>query len=199
MQKTPGDIIGVVVHGHGRQYDVDKQKDAVGVAPPRAIYHLGSKDGYDIERLWTRSTSNRLFVLQWLFLVCTIKGRAKKKRDLVLRFVDEVRQRGGEVLEIGSGRRTDIPAERRAMLSDAFEAVTLGRMPSMTNQRGRPPKQWDERARKVFDAVWPSHDYATNDDAAAAASEELGYEVTAHQIWTVKGASGRPWKTTRKR
>lgn len=197
MTEGPGDIVGVAIHGHGRLHPVSRQVASVERAAPRTIFEVGV-NGMDTEKLWKRSTANRVFAIEWLFLVCTIRGSAKKKRDLVLRFVDEVRERGGEVLEMGSGRSTAKTAERRAMLSDAFEAVTRGRMPSMTNQRGRPKRKWADAERKVFEAVWHSHKYAENDDAAEAASKELGYEVTAYQIWSVLGPSGRPWKPKRK-
>lgn len=197
MIDAPGDIVGVVVHGHGKLYTVERQKAALERVNPRAIFDVGV-NGFDIERMWKRATANRVLAIEWLFLVCTIRGSAKRKRDLVHRFVDEVRERQGEVLEVGSRRSTASPVERRGMLQDAFEAVTRGRMPSMTLQRGRPKRKWTERERKVFDAVWPSHKYAENEDAAAAASAELGYEITAHQIWTVLGPSGRPWKTKQK-
>jgi hypothetical protein len=211
MQKTPGDIVGVVVHGHAGRYDPEKQRDAIATASPRAVFNLNSKDGLDLERLWKRSTDGRVFVVQWLFLICTGKASAKRKRDRILQFVDEVRERGGEILELGSGMRTKIAVERRKMLSDAFEAVASGRMPSMTAQRGRRRRVWSDAHKKVMWAEWFSHNNATNEDAAEAVSEQLGFEVDQFQIWHVikamrqakgeanaTGASGRPWQVKSK-
>ena len=211
MTKPPSDIVGVVVHGHGRQYAPDSQQEAIATAAPRAVFNLGSKDGLDIERLWKRSAPGRLFVLQWLFLVCTVRTTAKKKRDLVMRFVEEIRERGGEILEAGSGRNTKSAAERRAMLSDALEAVTRGRMPSMSAQRGRRRKVWPEAQKQIMWNEWFSVRNETNTDAAEAVSEQVGFEIDQFQIWhaikamqiergmpNATGASGRPWKSKRK-
>jgi hypothetical protein len=211
MKRNDVDILGVAVHGHKAQYSVARQKLALAAAEPRGIIEMGKED-VTIETVWKRATSHRVLAIEWLFLICTIRGGAKKKRDLVHRFVDEVQERGGEIWEVGSDRRTDDREEKRAMMQDAFEAVTMGRQPIMTARGGRPPRKWSPRQKEVIEAKWLSHAYATNEEAAEAVSKELGIDATPRMCWDVMkmirmergevnptGASGRPWKTKRRR
>lgn len=210
------DIKGIIVHGHPPRFSVEKQRAALERAGVKDCFEQGLKvhsndKPLDIEYMWGRGQKGRQLVVHWLFLVINRRANAKAKRKLLLQFVDEVRSRGSEILEVGSGRNTANPEDRVAMLADALDAVTKGRMPSQTEQKGRPRKRWSAGQRKDIWSAWLSIEYATNEEAAEAASETLGFRVTPNQMWHVvqemriakgdpsaTGASGRPWKKTRR-
>ncbi len=210
MKSQFPDILGIVAHGFPR-YRPETQEELAREAGARAVVHLGKRQR-SLESVLQQKRKGCVYAVQWLFMVCTVRTSAKRKRDIVAEFVDEVREVGGEVFEIGSGRSTKDTKQRREMLSDAYEAVTRGRQPSQTNVRGKPKRVWTPEQKDIIWAEWFSHQNATNGDAAVKASKRLKLKVDQNMMWHVvrdmkveqgepdaTGASGRPWKKTQRK
>lgn len=206
MAVAQNDVIGIVIHVQGKYHTAEAQRRALETVGPRAVVEINGKKQTVLEAL-PKPCPGRTYALLWLFLVNLKKGTAQKKRERIMEFVDEVRCKGAELLEVGSGRRTDDTKQRRAMLSEAFEAVTRGRQPSQTNVRGRQKRQWTDTQKEVIWNEWHSVRNETNDDAAASASRRLKIDVDQFQMWhvvrdmrraagdaTATGASGRPFR-----
>lgn len=210
MAVAQNDVIGIVIHVHGKYHSTAAQRRALETVSPRATIDVDGKKQTVMEAL-PRPCPGRVYAIMWLFLVNLKKGTAQRKRERIMEFVDEVRCRGAEILEVGSGRRTSDTKQRRAMLSEAFEAVTRGRQPSQTSVRGRKPRQLTDASKEIIWNEWHSVRNETNDDAAAAASRRLKIDIDQFVMWHVvremrraagdanaTGASGRPFrKSTR--
>lgn len=210
MKSQFRDILGIVAHGFPR-YPSKTQEKLLDEAGARAVLHLGKKQTSREDVLQQRR-KGCVYAVQWLFMVCTERASARKKRDIVAEFVDDVREAGAEVYEIGSGRSTKDTKQRREMLSDAYEAVTRGRQPSQTNVRGRRKRVWTAEQKDIIWSEWFSVRNVTNEDAAAKASKRLGVAVDQFLMWHVvrdmrreqgdenaTGASGRPWQVKQRR
>lgn len=210
MKSQFRDILGIVAHGFSR-YRPDAQEKLVQEAGARAVLHLGKRH-LSLDDVLKQKRKGGVYAVQWLFMVCTVRASAKAKRDIVAEFVDEVREVGGEVFEIGSGRSTSDTKQRREMLSDAYEAVTRGRQPSQTNVRGRRKRVWTAEQKDIIWSEWFSVRNVTNEDAAVKASKRLGFKVDQFQMWhavrdmkveqgdeDATGASGRPWPVKQRR
>lgn len=132
-----------------------------------------------------------------LALVPTKRGEDDlKPTDQVREFLIEVHERGGEVVEVSTGRNSRKPAERRAMTADAVKGLKRGnRSPATGRGRGRPKKAWTPEEVSAAKAVWFSRDYATN----VIAAKYLPKGMAAKHAWTLFGASGRPYKKSKKR
>lgn len=209
MKSQFRDILGIVAHGFPR-YRPEAQEKLAEEAGARAVLHLGKRHR-DLDSVLKQGRKGGRYTVQWLFMVCTVRASAKAKRDIVATFVDDVREMGAEIFEIGSGRCTSDTKQRREMLSDAYEAVTRGRQPSQTNVRGRRKRVWTAEQKDIIWSEWFSVRNATNEDAATKASKRLGFKVDQFQMWHVAremkveqgdadatGASGRPWKTAKR-
>lgn len=211
MPVEDSDTIGIVIHVHGPRYTQASQQSAIETIGARAIVAIGQRDKEIAPRL-PFPCPGRTYALLWLFLVNRKRGTAQRKRERIMAFVDWVREHGAEILEVGSGRRTDDTKQRRAMLSEALEAVTRGRQPSHTGVRGRQPRKLSDGQKDIMWREWFNVRNETNADAAAAASKRLGFVVDQFVIWHVvrdmrraagepsaTGASGRPFRKASKR
>ena len=209
MAVAQDDLIGMVIHVHGKYHTAEAQRRALETVGPRAVVEINGKKQTVMEAL-PKPCAGRTYAIMWMFLVNLKKGNAQRKRERIMEFVDWVREHGAEVLEVGSGRRTSETKQRRAMLSDAFEAVTRGRQPSHTLVRGRQPRKLTDAQKDIIWREWFNVRNKTNPDAAIAASERLGFEVDHFVCWHVvrdmrraageknaTGASGRPFKPKR--
>jgi hypothetical protein len=156
----------------------------------------------------------RVIAVQHMFLLANPRSskRLGGKRKDFWRTLDALEAKGCILWELHTGCRSDNPKERDLMTREAIEALARGRHKvSDADKRGRPPREWTATHKKIIEASWLSHAYATNAEAAEAASAELGFEVSQYVCWGVmkrirqgrgelnaNGASGRPWKTKRK-
>lgn len=206
MRVVENDVIGIVISVHGKYHRPEAQRQALETVGPRAVVEIDHRKKTIMEAL-PRPCPGRVYAVMWLFLVNIKRGTAQAKRERIMEFVDEVRCKGAEILEVGSGRRTSDTKQRRAMLSEAFEAVTRGRQPSQTSVRGRRPRQLTDASKEIIWNEWHSVRNETNDDAAAAASRRLKIEIDQFVMWHVvremrraagdanaTGASGRPFR-----
>jgi hypothetical protein len=182
------DVIGIIVPKHKDRYPVKVQQQLMDMAGIKAR-ELSDKGRLprgpdDFSRM---SCPDRTYAIQWLFMVCIERGPAEAKRKIIIKFVDDVISQGGIIWELGSNRRTDDPAQRRAMLADALTAVTKGRQPALTHQRGRPKKVFTADQLEKAKIVWESRKLKTWDDVAAA----LPKGMTVHNAWRQFGARDR--------
>lgn len=132
-----------------------------------------------------------------LALVPTKRGEDELSPSAQLReFLIEVHDRGGTVVEVSTGRNSRDRAQRRAMTKDAVKALRRGnRTPPTGRGRGRPKAEFAPEDVAKAKAVWFSRDYVTN----VAASKYLPKGMTAKRAWQLFGASGRPYKKSKKR
>jgi hypothetical protein len=211
MQVVQNDTLGLLIHVHSKYHTLEAQRLALETADVRGTIEVKAS-AKDIEAVIPRPCPGRTYAVLWLSLVNIKRGDAKQKRERIMAFVDYVREKGAEILEIGSGRRTSDTKERRAMLSDAFEAVARGRQPSHTAVRGRQKRKWSDAQKDIIWQEWFSVRNEENDDAAKAASKRLGFAVDQFVMWHVvrdmkraagepnaTGASGRPFRKATKR
>lgn len=206
MRVGENDTIGIVIHVHGKYYTPAAQRAAIETIGARAIVEIGPRDKEIAPRI-PFPCRGRTYAVQWLFLVNLKKGTAQRKRERIMEFVDYIREAGAEILEVGSGRRTSDTRQRRAMLSEAFEAVTRGRQPSHTSVRGRQPRKLSDAQKDIIWREWFDVNNETNEDAAEVASKRLKFDVDQFVMWHVvrdmrraagdanaTGASGRPFR-----
>ena len=132
-----------------------------------------------------------------LALVPTRKGDDElKPTDQVREFLIEVHERGGTVVEVSTGRSSRKPAERKAMTADAVKGLKRGnRSPKTGKPRGRPKKDWTLEQVAAAKVVWFSRDYVSN----VAAANHLPKGMKAKHAWLLFGASGRPYKKSKRR
>lgn len=128
-----------------------------------------------------------------LALIPTKRGQDELTPSLqVADFLMDVRERGAEVVEVLTGRKSGDPKDRRAMVKDANKALRRGSraLPSTGRGRGRPGKEFDADVLAKAKAVWFSRDYETN----LIAAKHLPGKMTYKWAWRLFGASGRPFK-----
>lgn len=132
-----------------------------------------------------------------LALVPTKRGEDElKPTDQVREFLIEVHERGGTVVEVSTGRKSTDRAHRKAMTADAVKGLKRGnRSPRTGKTRGRPKLEWSADDVAKAKAVWFSRDYASN----VIASKYLPKGITAKRAWQLFGASGRPYKKSKRR
>lgn len=134
-----------------------------------------------------------------LVLVPTPRGEdALPPTAQVIDFVSEVHERKGVIIEVYTGRRSDDPKQKRAMIGDAVASLKSGgrgKMPAGFRAPGRKAVKWtEEQLQRAHDA-WFSRDYATNKTAERHMPK--GFTVVmARRKW---GPSGRQWKKQRGR
>ncbi len=132
-----------------------------------------------------------------LALVPTKRGEDElKPTDQVREFLIEVHERGGQVVEVSTGRNSRKPAERRGMTADAVKGLKRGnRSPKTGKSRGRPKTEFTAEQIAAAKAVWFSRDYATN----VIAAKYLPAKFNAKRAWDLWGPSGRPYKKRKSR
>jgi hypothetical protein len=111
-------------------------------------------------------------------------------------FLIEVHERGGYVVEVYSGRKSNDRGQRREMAKDALKTIRRGSraLPSIGRGRGRPKKAWTPEQVAKAKEVWFSRDYTTN----LAAERHLPKGMKAKHAWLLFGASGRPYKAKKR-
>lgn len=111
-------------------------------------------------------------------------------------FLLEVHERGGVVVEVHTGRKSNNRKDRQGMIDDAHKALKRGTraLPSTGRERGRPKNEWTKEQVDKAKKVWFCRDYVTN----TAAARHLPKGMTARHCWNLFGASGRPYKQKHK-
>jgi hypothetical protein len=113
----------------------------------------------------------------------------------LVRALQEVETAGAvHVVEISTGRRTDLPRNRDVMIADAIAAHKRGDV-------GRPPQGWAKAGQEIIERHWRSADHLTNTaalaairaDARAAGLTELARVRHPQAIGNRFGPSGRPY------
>ena len=160
------DIVGIAHDIRSRLYPVASQRELVARAGARTTFIIG---GYQLPDIVRTARPGRLFAIQWLFLVANPHSKTAAKRGEVIEFVDEVRERGGEVLEVGSGRTTAASPERQAMLKDAMRAVAGNRQPGHRQTPGRPRREFTEAEWAQARELWMSRAIGSYADFEASA------------------------------
>ena len=116
----------------------------------------------------------------------------------VYEFVREIEARGGVLIEVYSGRRSDRKAEKSAMIADAVRSLkTAGRrlMPPGQRKPGRRERAASKDEIEQARAAWFNRDFETNEVA-----ERYMPEGWTH--WRARrkfGVSGRPWPSKKRR
>lgn len=132
-----------------------------------------------------------------LALVPTKRGEDElKPTDQVREFLIEVHERGGQVVEVSTGRNSRDRAHRKAMTADAVKGLKRGnRSPKTGRGRGRPRTDWAPEQVAAAKVVWFSRDYVSN----VAAEKHLPKGMNKKHAWLLFGASGRPYKKSKRR
>lgn len=120
-------------------------------------------------------------------------------------FIRQIEDRGGVLIEVYTGRRSDKKADKSGMIADAVAALkTKGRkrMPAGYRKKGRRAVAWTDEQLEQAKRAWFSRDYETNEIAERhmPAAEVDGKMVEfgstrARRLW---GPNGRPWPAKRK-
>lgn len=154
-----------------------------------------------IARTWrmavTAVREGDLVFIYALSLVPTKRGQDELSPSAqVADFLVEVHERGGIVVEVMTGRKSNDRSARRKMIAEAHKALRRGSraLPAIGRKRGRPKLVWTDDQLDTAKRVWLSRDYTTN----AAAAKHLPKGFTAKRAWELFGPSGRPF-TKRKR
>lgn len=116
----------------------------------------------------------------------------------VREFVREVEGRGGVLIEVYSGRRSDRKSDKSGMIADAVRALkSAGRrlMPPGYRKPGRRPLAATDEETEQARRAWFSRDYATN----AAAERHMPPGWSHWRARREFGVSGRPWPPERDR
>lgn len=113
-------------------------------------------------------------------------------------FITQVHERGGYVVEVLTGRKSNNRSQREAMIKEAVTTIRRGtrELPKTGRKRGRPKTVvWTDEQKAAARDVWFSRDYATNRIAA----KHLPKGMTEKHAWELFKGSGRPFpKPSRK-
>lgn len=188
--------MGIVLPGSPKR---DFQEMELRVAGAQHIIDLPGKGKHSWRDAVKLCRPGDTYYVYALVLVPTPRGEdALPPTAQVIDFVSEVHERKGVIIEVYTGRRSDDPKQKRAMIGDAVASLKSGgrgKMPAGFRVPGRKAVKWtEEQLQRAHDA-WFSRDYATNE--AAERHMPPGFSVTrARRLW---GPSGRPWPSRRKR
>lgn len=177
---------GWIFPGDGR--DAEAQLRAAGA---QHITTIGGKRTWrDAVRLVRRGDVIRIIVLVRL---PTRRGHDELPPVAQVReIIREIEDRGGLLIEVYTGRRSDKKSDKSGMIADAIRSLkTQGRrlMPPGHRKPGRPKTATSEADTEAARRAWHSRDYATN--AVAVRHMPSGWtESLARRRF---GVSGRPW------
>ena len=186
LSKRHRDVLGIIIYGRGVRYSAARQREVIAVAVrPRKWLEISKHDSL-FDQVMHTAVAGRCLAIQWLFLACDKSASGRRNKTLVANFVKSVRSHGGEIYEVGSGRCTDGRKARSDMISvtqEAVDAILRGRVPRTLNQLGHPRRNWTKQQLQIVWTEWFNHKHLTNEDAAAAASKRLKFDVTSNQMW----------------
>ena len=131
-----------------------------------------------------------------LAMVPTRRGEDELSPSAQVReFLIEIHDRGGTVVEVSTGRNSRNRSQRQAMTKDAVKALRRGNRSAPTGRgRGRPKDEFTAEQIAEAKKVWFSRDYATN----VIAAKYLPKGFNSKRAWTLWGASGRPYKKSKR-
>jgi hypothetical protein len=137
-------------------------------------------------------------------------------RATLRKVVKAVHDKGARVLEVGSKRRSDNPADLAEMIFEATDRLAQVRKGHSSKKAreygargGRPGFEWTDAQHTMIERHWFDMRHKTNADAIAAINEELKpakRKVNAHYVWRMmlkkygadKAGSGRQTGPRRK-
>ena len=107
------------------------------------------------------------------FLLAPMHGKPAKRRRELLARIDRIKDRGGSLLEVSTGRKSGNRSECNAMLLDAYDMIaSSGRgKKSAANgalSKGRPEKDYTPEQMDAMRRIWFSRRYRTRTEAVAA-------------------------------
>ena len=176
----------------------ERQEKALRAAGATWIIRVGSKG----MRTWREPVrqvmpGDAVFIYA-LVIVPTKRGDDKMPPSGQLGdFLLEVHGRQSHVVEVYTGRKSNILKQRREMLADAVNGLrSTGKpLPAIGDGPGRKADEWpSDEVRKAAQTIWRSPDYTTNE----AAARHMPVGVTKALIKKL-GPSGRSTAPKRKR
>lgn len=141
-------------------------------------------------------------LIEWLQLIAEPKSARVRHPAMDMRdALEAIEARGGVLLEVGTGRRSDDAKQRAAMIADAARSLGAGGRSLSSEQaringaqagtkRGRPKASFTEAEIEAARKVWESRKVATWEDAAALLPK--GFTVyRAAKMFGPRGAGER--------
>ena len=147
------------------------------------LYILGRDATH--EDLLRQQRKGRVIVVQWTGLLARQRGTKDSRIISLLEFVDELRAKGGFIIEAATGKRSDRPADWRAMRAKAEEMlgrIAQGAKSAENARRGRVGFGHSDQDLQHMLRVMDSRRYQ-NDKQRINAIRKLGVEPVPRRTW----------------
>ncbi len=151
--------------------------------PLAEIYVLGRDCSH--EDIIRQQRKGRALAVPWAAVLARQRGRKDARYASLLQFVDDIRHKGGHILETATGLKTNKAAEWWAMRKKAEEMlgrIAQGAKSAANARRGRVGYGHDDKAILAMLRVMDSRRY-TNDRSRIEAIRKLGVVPVPRRTW----------------
>jgi hypothetical protein len=149
------------------------------------IYVLGRDSTH--EDLIRQQRKGRALAVPWAAVLARQKGRKDSRYASLLEFVGEIHARGGHVIEVKTGLRSDRPADWRIMRAEAEKMlgrIAQGSKSAANARRGRVGFGHSDKDIQTMLRIMDSREYA-NDASRINAIKKLGVQPVPKRTWLI--------------
>lgn len=161
---------------------------------PDGETYTEDKSGKQIGALIRSLREGSIVRVRRLFILGSWFDGPRKRRNAIASILDEIKDKGGIVLEMETGRRSDRRGDCSKMLMDAYEDVATAGRSTPKGKTGRPAAPWTPAQRLVMESLWRSRAYKNDTERVAAIQGKLGRSPGRTGLRAMFGAPSDPPK-----
>lgn len=111
------------------------------------------------------------------FLLAPIRGQTRTRREALLDRLDRIKKRGGVILCLATGYRSDNRSQCNRMLLRAYEMMgRSGQGAPGRRKEGRPAVEWTKHEIDIMEGAWHRRSNTNNDERRVDMRKRLGKE-----------------------
>jgi len=134
--------------------------------------YIEDRSGKQIDALIRSVRKGSVVEVEELYCLAPGKGRADKRRRVMVERIETIKARGARIREAETGLQ--LPGKGIWMLMRAYEQIATSGRARKRDVEGRPPHPWTPHELGVMEAVWFSRRYKNDDERLTAIEQRIG-------------------------
>ena len=139
---------------------------------PKEVY-VEDRRGHVIEALIKSVRKGSVVAVHELFCLAPGHWRPQKRRRILTERIEAIKERGGSILEVATGCRSN-KGQLARMLLHAYEQIATSGRARKRETTGRPPKAWTPHELEVMETVWFSRRYKNDNERVTKIAKSIG-------------------------
>lgn len=157
--------------------------------------YIENKTGKVIDALIRSIRKGTIVEVVEIGLLAPVNSSPAKRRKIMAERVEEIKERGGIILEKATGHRSDKGQLPRMMIRGSEFIASSGRVKNKCGRAGQPAITTTPHEDDIIDGIWHSRHYKNDKERLVAIEKRTGRKFKRTWLWNKCGSpSGQ--KTT---